>query len=124
MNTVRLMGRLTEDPVCRQTSSDVSVCSFCIAVSRPHTKDKTDFIDCTAWRNTAEFLEKYFHKGKMIAVTGCLTSEVYEDNEGKKRKSQKVLVNSVDFCGDKEKNDSVPENTDFHPVADEDLPFN
>lgn len=126
MNNISLMGRLTADPELKQTQSDISVCQFCIAVSRPHTSDKTDFINCVAWRNTAEFISKYFCKGKMIAVNGVLTSRNYEDREGKRRTAHDVLVDYVNFCGDKSNapaNENPDEFQQIDESIDEQLPF-
>lgn len=82
MNTVNLLGRLTDDPEVKVTQSGASVLSFRIAVNRPAAKDKereADFINCVAWRSTAEFINKYFVKGSQIAVTGTLRTRQYTD---------------------------------------------
>ena len=103
MNVVILMGRLTADPELRTTNNGVSVTSFSIAVDREYTKEKqTDFINCVAWRNSAEFISKYFSKGQMIALRGTLQQNNYTDKDGNKRTSYNVVVDSANFCGGKE----------------------
>lgn len=94
------MGRLTADPELRQTQSGVSVVRFSIAIDRPYQKDKekqADFIRCTAWRNTAEFISRYFSKGKMIIVEGALHNNDYTDTNGTKHYSMDVQVDNVSF---------------------------
>lgn len=83
MNSICLTGRLTDDVELKQTPSGVSVCSFTLAVKRPNVKDTTDFINCVAWRGTAEFISRYFGKGNKIEVNGVLTSRKYEDKNKK-----------------------------------------
>ena len=102
MNKVILMGRLTRDPEMRQTQSGVPVCSFSIAVNRRFAKDgqqNADFINCTAWRQQAEFICKYFAKGAMISVVGNLQSRSWENQEGKKQYATDVVVDEVYFTG-------------------------
>lgn len=102
MNTVVIMGRFVSNPELRYTQSNTAVTSFTLAVNRPKSKDKeqaADFIDCVAWRNTAEFLPKYFGKGDMIGITGHLQTRLWEDKNGNKRKTTEVLVDRCDFCG-------------------------
>ena len=102
MNKVILMGRLTRDPEMRQTQSGVNVCSFSIAVNRRFAKDgqqNADFINCTAWRQQAEFICKYFQKGSMISVVGNLQSRSWENQEGKKQYATDVVVDEVYFTG-------------------------
>lgn len=132
MNVVILMGRLTADPELKTTNNGVSVTSFSIAVDREYTKEKqTDFINCVAWRNNAEFISKYFTKGQMIALRGTLQQNNYTDKDGNKRTSYNVVVDSANFCGGKEKNTSPDINfsqvntSDFEEVdmAENDLPF-
>ena len=96
------MGRLTRDPEMRQTQNGVSVCSFSIAVNRRFAKDgqqNADFINCTAWRQQAEFICKYFQKGSMISVVGNLQSRSWENQEGKKQYATDVVVDEVYFTG-------------------------
>lgn len=104
MNKVILMGRLTRDPEMRQTPNGVSVCSFSIAVNRRFAKEgqqNADFISCTAWRQQAEFICKYFNKGSMIAVVGNLQSRSWENQEGKRQYATDVVVDEVYFTGSK-----------------------
>lgn len=104
MNNVSLMGRLTADPELKQTYNGVSVLSFCIAVDRPCSKDgnqQADFINIVAWRQTAEFVSKYFSKGQMIALEGCIQTRPYEDKNGNNRIAFEVIARRVCFCGGK-----------------------
>lgn len=102
INSVILQGRLTAAPELRRTSSDISVCSFAVACSNGSGDDKkTDFINCIAWRSTADFVSKYFDKGDLIAIDGRITSRSYTDKNGDKRYVTEVVVNSVHFCGNK-----------------------
>ena len=101
------MGRFTRDPEMRTTQSGVSVASFTLAVDRDFGgrdggEKQTDFIDCTAWRHTAEFVSKYFSKGRMAVVSGRLQIDNYTDNDGNKRKSAKVIADNIYF-GDSKK---------------------
>lgn len=104
MNKVILMGRLTRDPELKQTQSGVSVCSFSIAVNRRFKNAEgnydADFINCVAWRQTGEFVGKYFAKGRMIAVVGSLQTRNYE-KDGQRHYVTEVNVEEVHFCGDK-----------------------
>ena len=105
MNKVILMGRLTRDPEMRQTTGGTQVCSFSIAVNRRFAKDgqqNADFINCTAWRQQAEFICKYFHKGAMIAIVGNLQSRSWENQEGKRQYATDVVVDEVYFTGSKQ----------------------
>lgn len=121
MNTISIIGRLTADPELKTTQNGVSVCSFTLAVDRPRVKEVTDFVRCTAWRQTGEFVSRYFTKGRKMGVTGSMQSRQYEDKDGNKRTVWEVVVDQVDFC------DKKPEGqpTEFVPVEadDEELPF-
>lgn len=102
LNHIIIMGRLTRDPELRNTSSGTPVVSFTVAVDRDFSgKDggekQTDFIDCTAWRGTAEFISKYFAKGSMIVVAGRLEIRNWIDKEGNKRRNAEVVADSVYF---------------------------
>ena len=105
-NKVILMGRLTHEPEFRQTQAGVPCCRFSIAVNR-HFANKqtgereTDFVDCETWRQTAEFVSRYFGKGNMILAEGELRNNNYEDKNGVKHYGMKVLVNNVNFCESK-----------------------
>ena len=100
INKVILMGRLVADPEYRQTQSGVPVCRIRIAVDKPYRKDQerqADFIPITAWRNTADFISRYFSKGKMIIVEGSLHNNDYTDNNGVKHYSMDVTAENVSF---------------------------
>ena len=100
MNKVILIGRLCADPEFRQTTSNIPVCRFRIAVNRPKRKDadqEADFISCTAWRATAEFISRYFIKGSKIVVEGQLRNNDYTDNNGVKHYGMDVLIDNVEF---------------------------
>ena len=106
MNQIVLMGRLTRDPELRRTPSGVSVASFSLAVDRPFTsrdggERQTDFIDIVAWRQTAEFVCKWFTKGQMCALTGRLQIRDWTDREGNKRRSAEVVADNVYFTESK-----------------------
>lgn len=118
MNKVILMGRLTRDPEMRQTANGIQVCSFSIAVNRRFVKDgqqNADFINCTAWRQTAEFICKYFSKGAMIAVVGNLQSRSWENQEGKRQYATDVVVDEVYFTGSRQESQSGGSG-DFQPA--------
>lgn len=100
MNRAYIIGRLAGDPELRQTGSGIAVTSFTVAVDRPYHKEadkQTDWIDVVAWRNTAEFICKYFHKGSPIVVEGSIQTRNWEDKEGNKRKSVEVVADGVEF---------------------------
>ena len=105
MNIGGITGNLTRDPELRRTGDGKAVASFCVAVKRPYSKDKTDFIDCVAWGQIAEFVSKYFSKGSGIAVDGFYTTRTWEDKDGNKRKNTELVASSVGFMGGK--NDST-----------------
>lgn len=105
LNVVALVGRLAADPELRHTPSDVPVTRFTIAVSRSFVKSgeerQADFIDIVAWRNTAEFVCKYFKKGRLIAVEGSIQTRSYQDKDGNKRKAFEVIASNVHFTDSK-----------------------
>ena len=105
LNVAVIMGRLVADPELRHTSSDLAVTSFTVAVDRRFSRDanerQTDFIDVVAWRQTAEFVCRYFQKGSMIAVNGSIQTRIYEDKNGNKRKSVEIVAENVSFTGSK-----------------------
>ena len=138
LNKVFIMGRLTRDPELRRTRTGTPVASFSLAVDRDF-KDKatgertTDFIDVVSWRNTAEFVSRYFTKGRMAVVGGRLQMRDWTDKDGNKRRSAEVVADQVYF-GDAGKKDdapttfggmSYPNNDDFQELPDDDgkLPF-
>ena len=103
MNKITISGRITHHPEQKSTNNGVAVCSFTLAVKRPHTKDTTDFVNCTAWRQGAEFLAKFAKKGDLIGAVGTLTSRQYEDKEGNKRTAWEVQIDDVEILASKEK---------------------
>ena len=146
MNICALTGRFTTDPELKTTQSGVSVTSFCLAVDRKYQPQgeerKADFVDVVAWRNTADFICKYFSKGSMIAIEGEIQTRTFEDKNGNKRKATEIVVSNVSFCGSigsksnnnstEIENDPLPAfadklgNMDFNEVpdaSDDDLPF-
>lgn len=125
MNSVSLVGRLTKDPELKTTQSGLSVCRFTVAVDRPYSKDQTDFINCIAWRKTAEFITSYFSKGQRIALTGSIQTGSYTDKDGKTVYTTDINVNNVEFCESRKKSDSDSNNSveaEGMPF-DDDLPF-
>lgn len=103
-NRIILMGRLTKDPELKTTQSGVTMCRFSIAVDRAYSKGQekqTDFFDITAWRQTAEFVSKYFSKGKCILIEGKLQNNNYTDQNGVKQYRNAIIADNVAFCGDK-----------------------
>ena len=105
-----LIGRMVADPELRTTPNGVSVCSFRIAVNRPYSKDggKADFIDIVAWRERAEFVCRYFSKGKPILVEGSIQTRNYEDKNGSKRTAVEVVADNVRFVESKGSGESSP----------------
>lgn len=145
INMVALMGRLTYEPELRTTPSGVSVLRFQVACDRNYQRSgqdrQADFVDCVAWRQTAEFISRYFHKGSMIAVEGSIQTSNYTDKNGNNRKQVEVVANNVSFCGSKSEGgtNGAPnqafaqpapsyasaDNSDFEEIVDDDddLPF-
>ena len=113
LNHIVLMGRLTRDPELRRTGSGVAVTSFSIAVDRDFGKNEagekeTDFIDIVAWRQTAEFVQKYFSKGRMIVVSGRLQIRSWTDKDENKRRTAEVVADNVYFGDSKRDGDMAP----------------
>ncbi|MGN0538221.1 MAG: single-stranded DNA-binding protein [Candidatus Fimenecus sp.] len=110
LNSVIIMGRLTADPELRTTPNGVSVTSFTVAVDRRFQRQgeekQTDFISVVAWRQTADFVTRFFKKGQMIAVQGSLQVRNYEDKNGNKRTAYDVVADNVSFCGSKNESGS------------------
>lgn len=107
LNHITIMGRLTKDPELRKTQSGVSVVTFTVAVDRDFKNGDekvTDYIDCTAWRGQADFIAKYFGKGRMIVVDGALNSRKWTDKDGNNRVSWEIQAQNVYF-GDSKRND-------------------
>jgi len=114
LNHITVMGRLTRDPELRHTQSGTPVASFTLAVDRdyaPQGQEKeTDFIDIVAWRHTAEFVSKYFSKGRMTVVSGRLQIRGWTDKDGNKRKTAEIVADSVYFGDSKKETDGNPGN--------------
>ena len=112
LNCAVIMGRLTADPELRTTTTGISVTSFTVAVDRSYVKPgedrQADFINVVAWRQTAEFVTRYFHKGSMIAVQGSIQTRNYEDKTGAKRNAFEIIADNVSFCGSKNDGGSAP----------------
>lgn len=110
LNKTLLQGRLVRDPEMRSTQSGVPVASFTVAWSKKYKETETQlFLDCTAWRGTAELVQKHFTKGKEIVVEGELSTEKWVDRDGNNRNSIKMTVDSVHFCGSKSSGDAYSE---------------
>ena len=150
LNHIVIMGRLTRDPELRYTQTQPPVASFSVAVDRDYNsresgEKQTDFIDCVAWRSTAEFISKYFQKGSMAVVSGRLQIRDWTDKEGNRRRSAEVIVDNMYFGESKRResenassnyssysgNDYAapaspsPARNEFHELSDDDgeLPF-
>ena len=145
LNHITIMGRLTRDPELRRTGSGIAVASFTVAVdrdfaSRESGERETDFIDCVAWRQTGEFVSKYFTKGRMAVVSGRLQIRSWTDKDGNKRRTAEVVADNVYFGDSKRENDGssfsaapsygsyaapAPAASDFAMLEDDDaqLPF-
>lgn len=150
LNSIILMGRLVAEPELKTTPTGISVCSFCVACDRnfksQNGEKQTDFINIVAWRQTAEFVTRYFHKGQLIAVQGSLQIRQYQDKDGNKRTAAEVVADQVFFAEGKRENgagggyetrygDPPPARSeeatafssgdagDFSVVEDDDLPF-
>ena len=111
LNHITIMGRLTRDPELRRTGSGIAVASFTLAVDRDFSpKDggerETDFIDCVAWRQTGEFVSKYFTKGRMAVVSGRLQIRGWTDKDGNKRRTAEIVADNVYFGDSKRDGDS------------------
>ena len=139
MNKFIGLGRLTKDPELRSTQSGLKITSFTLAINRnfknKEGKYDADFLNCQAFKNTAEFIEKYFKKGSMMAITARAQTRNYDDSDGKKRFVTEFIVEEVYFAGNNEKKNEtsieVPQNytSDYDTagsevtLSDEDLPF-
>lgn len=132
LNHITIMGRITKDIELRRTPAGVAVASFTLAVDRDfkgnNGEKETDFIDCVAWKNTAEFVDKYFGKGRMAVVSGRLQIRTWKDKDGNNRRTAEVVADNVYF-GDNKKDGEAPKTTalagDFTILSDSDaeLPF-
>lgn len=131
LNKAVIMGRLVRDPELKHTQKGKAYTSLCLAVERNYSRNgeqrQTDFIDCEAWKQTAEFICKYFRKGQMIAISGSIQTGGYTDQNGNKRKTVFVKADEVNFCESKGGNkydSSNGKDQDFSEIPDnEDLPF-
>ncbi len=138
MNKCIFIGRLTADPELRTTQSGISNCNFKIAVQRRFKDNngerQADFFNCVSWRQTAEFVTRYFHKGDMIAVEGSMQNRSYDAQDGSKRYVTELIVDNVEMCGggqNARKSDNVDAFADqarqtfggFVQVDDDELPF-
>lgn len=130
INKAILMGRLTRDPVIRHTDSGKAVCNFTVAIDNGYGEEKSaDFISCVAWNKTAEFVDKYFAKGRMIIVVGRIQTRTWEGQDGKKNYVTEVIASEVAF-GESKKDAATNSaghtaaGDDFTPIdSDNDLPF-
>lgn len=139
LNKVILCGRLTADVELKQTQSGISVCSFTLAINRRYTKDaeqQADFISVVAWRQTAEFISRYFQKGSALCITGSIQTRSWQDQHGQKRYATEVVADEAMFV-DSKSEDSGQSNTYHTPSyakpssapkfeevsTDEDFPF-
>lgn len=132
MNKVILIGRLTRDPEIKYTPNQIAVCGFSLAVDRNYKSEggnvQADFINCVAWRNTAEFVSKYFAKGNKMAAEGSMQTRSYEDKDGNTRYITEVVVDRVEFCESKksasESAAQAGKYTGYVPIDDDDnVPF-
>ena len=133
MTIIAIKGRLVRDPEIRQTQSGVSVTNITVAVDRSYSaggEKQTDFFDCVFWRQGAEFVSKYFKKGKEIIVTGEMQSRKWQDKDGNNRISWEIQNAHAEFCGGKSDNGAVnttvtnSNENDFSEIENpEDLPF-
>lgn len=101
MNSTNMIGRLTADPELRRTTDGTAVCTFTLAVRRPRVKDTSDFIDFVAWRQSAEYLSQYGHKGDIVAVSGPLTSRKWKDKNDNNRINWEIQADTVELLSSK-----------------------
>ena len=119
LNKCILLGRLTKDVELRHTGNGKAVATFTVAVDNGHGENKkTDFINCVAWEKTAEFVNNWFGKGRMIALVGRLSTRTYEGQDGHKNYVTEVVVSEV-FFADSKKDETTKENDEFTPVNDD-----
>lgn len=126
LNNITLMGRLTRDPELRHTPNGVPVASFALAVDRPFKESgerQTDFIDVVAWRNTAEFVTKYFTKGQLCALTGRLQIRDWTDKDGNKRRTAEVVADRIYFAGPKPETAERVPSFEEYDEDDDNWPF-
>lgn len=130
LNKCFIMGRMTKDVDVHHTQSGTSVASFTLAVDRNGKEKATDFIDCVAWKNTADFIGNYFGKGRMAIVEGRLQIRDWTDKDGNKRKATEVIVDNIYFGDSKKESDPLDSFVKEHPNSvvseiddDSNLPF-
>ena len=133
MNKIVLIGRICKDLEVKTTQSQVAVCSFTVAVDRKfknaNGEREADFLNCVAWRQQAEFLGKYFHKGSKVALTGSLQARSYDGSDGKKIYVTEIIVDEAEFVDSKQTGTAEPNHTEAkQPVWNDDtdntsLPF-
>ena len=138
MNKAMIIGNLTKDPELRKTASDISVCTFTVAVSRPFNREETDFIPVVVWRGLAENCSRYLAKGRKVAVFGRIQTRNYEDNNGQRRYVTEIIADDVEFLSPKGQSGGAgmqnveppseeglfeDEKSDFEPLDDEQMPF-
>lgn len=132
LNKITVMGRMTRDPELRRTNSGTAVTGFTIACERDFKADngerEADFIECVAWRNTAEFVSKYFAKGRMAVVSGRLQTRNWTDKDGNKRKATEIIAESVYFGDSKrdgtaQQSYTAPQESFAELPDDGDIPF-
>lgn len=119
LNHITIMGRLTRDPELRRTGSGIAVTSFTVAVDRDIKNNAgetdTDFIDCVAWRQTGEFVAKYFAKGRMAVVSGKLQIRGWIDKNGNRRRTAEVIADNVYFGDSKKESQGIPSAPSSYP---------
>ena len=122
LNRAVVMGRLPADPELRYTPNNVAVATFTFACGRSYVKQgaerQTDWIDVVAWRQTAEFVSKYFKKGQLMAVEGTIQTRMYEDKNGNKRKAVEIVAENAFFCDSKQSGAPSSTGSDFVPQTD------
>lgn len=129
MNKMIIKGRMARDPELKTTNSGKSVCNFSVAVNRNFDRELVDFFECIAWNKKAEFICKHFIKGKEILIDGKMRSRRYTDKNGNNRIVWELMVDEVDFCGNKNQNNNNVQNDNTETIsADEiddidDIPF-
>lgn len=132
MNSINICGRLTAQPELKTTMSGINVCSFDLAVKRPKVKDTTDFLPCVVWRQGAEYISKYGHKGDLVAVSGVMTTRKWQDKDGNNRIAYEVVADTVQIVSSQPQQQQSPQLNAFmnqaksagvEVVNDYDLPF-
>ena len=122
MNKVIMIGRLTHEPELKITDSELKICRYRLAVQKEYKPKEADFFNCVAFKQGADFVSRWFHKGDMIAVIGHLSNSIYETASGEKRISTEIIVDKQYFCGNRAQNAEAH----FEPINeadDEDMPF-